>query len=88
MREVRYKAYRMSIIINKLTIELYQKADNDVGSEHAEIIVNPVLIGLFNDKKEDDYYLTFKSESGFSFENKEEIIGMFTKIEKIINECR
>lgn len=77
----------MSLIINKITIELYQEADNNVGSEHAEIIVNPVLIGLWQ-KGEVDHYFTFKSEDGFSFNDKEEVLSIFTKVEKIVNEAK
>lgn len=75
------------MIINKITIELYQEADNEVGSEHAEITVQPVLIGLFNNDKIDHYY-TFKSEHGFSFDDKTEIIELFNKIEKIVNQAK
>ncbi|MFI0436038.1 MAG: hypothetical protein ACH350_10030 [Parachlamydiaceae bacterium] len=77
----------MSLIINKITIELYQEADNNVGSEHAEIIVNPVLIGLWQ-KGKVDHYFTFKSEDGFSFNDKEEVLSIFTKVEKIVNEAK
>lgn len=73
----------IEIKINKITIELYQEADNDVGSEHAEIIVNPALIGLYNNGKVDHYY-TFKSEDGFSFEDKKELVSVFDRIEKIV----
>ena len=73
----------VEIKINKITIELYQEADNTVGSEHAEIIVNPVLIGLYNNGKVDHYY-TLKSEGGFSFEDKKELISVFDRIEKIV----
>lgn len=78
----------MSIIINRITIELYQEADNNVGSEHAEIIVKPALIGLFNEKNEKDYFLTLKSVHGFSFNNKEELMKLFFNVEKIIDECK
>lgn len=78
----------MSILINKLTVELYHEADNDIGSEHATIEVNPVLIGLFDTNNNIDHYYTFKSEAGFSFDNKEEISELFTRIEKIVNECK
>lgn len=75
------------IIINKLTIELYQEAANNIGSENAEIIVNPALIGLYNKDKK-DYYYTFKSEEGFSFNDVKEINELFEKIEKIIESCK
>ena len=75
------------MIINKLTIEIYQEADNEVGSDHAEIIVNPAVIGLFNNDKP-DYYYTFKSEDGFSFNDKNEILELFNKIESIINQTK
>ena len=79
----------MSIIINRITIELYQEADNNVGSEHAEIIVKPTLIGLFKElNNEKDYFLTFKSVHGFSFDSKEELIKLFCNVEKIIDECK
>lgn len=72
------------MVINKITLELYQEADNEVGSEHAEIIVNPVLIGLF-DKGEVDYYYTFKSTDGFSFNDIEEVMSTFKKVEEMVN---
>lgn len=71
-----------------MTIELYQESDNNVGSEHAEIIVKPTLIGLFNGNNEKDYFLTFKSVHGFSFDSKEELIKLFCNVEKIIDECK
>ena len=77
----------MAITINKLTIELYQEADNKIGHEEAEIIVNPVLIGLFDNEK-DSFFYTFKSEHGFSFEDKEEIKELFDRIETIVYTCR
>ncbi len=39
----------MSIQINRVSIEIYQEADNDIGSKHSEIIINPALIGLFEE---------------------------------------
>ena len=72
------------MVINKLTIEIYQEADNEVGSELAEIIVNPVLIGLFNNDKP-DYFYTFKSEDGFSFNDKDEVLQLFNKISAIVS---
>lgn len=71
------------MIINKITIELYQEADNEIGSEHAEIIVQPLLIGLWEKDKEDHYY-TFKSEGGVSFDGKEDFLSVFTKIKSIV----
>ena len=79
----------MGILINKITVELYQQADNEVGSEHAEIVVNPVLIGLFNEKNgPSDHFYTFKSVDGFSFNDKKEVVELFTKIEAITEQCR
>lgn len=79
----------MAILINKITVELYQEADNEVGSEHAEIVVNPVLIGLFNEKDgSSDHFYTFKSVDGFSFNDKKEVLELFTKIESIVEQCR
>lgn len=75
------------MIVNKITIELYQEADNEIGSEHAEIIVNPALIGLW-DKDKINHFYTFKSEDGFSFEDKKEVDELFTKIEKIVNSAK
>lgn len=75
------------IIINKLTIELYQDADNAIGGENAEIIVNPALLGLYNKDKK-DYYYTFKSDEGFSFNNTKEINELFERIEKIVESCK
>jgi len=75
------------IIINKLTIELYQDAVDNIGAENAEIIVNPALIGLYNKDKK-DYYYTFKSEDGFSFNDVKEINELFEKIEKIVETCK
>ena len=77
----------MAITINKLTIELYQEADNTIGSEHAEIIVNPASIGLFHEEKDSFFYI-FKSEHGFSFDNKEELKELFDRIETIVYTCR
>lgn len=71
------------IIIDKIKIDIYQDADNELGSEQAEIIVNPALIGLFDDKGNNDYYYTFKSEHGFTFEEGE-IEKLFKKIESIV----
>jgi hypothetical protein len=71
------------MIINKITIEFYQEAGNEVGSEHAEIIVEPVLIGLWEKGKQEHYY-TFKSEEGFSFDDKKEWDAMFNKVESIV----
>ena len=79
----------MAILINKITVELYQEADNEVGSEHAEIVVNPVLVGLFNEKDGAiDHFYTFKSKDGFSFNDKKEVLELFTKIESIVEQCR
>lgn len=74
--------------INKITFEYYQEADNEVGSEELEVIVNPTLIGLFTNKNECDYYITLKSEHGFSFDNSDEIIELFKKIEIIVNQLK
>jgi len=71
------------MIINGITIELYQEADNQVGSEHATVEVKPALIELWNGEK-NEHFFTFKSEHGFSFNDKEEIIKLFDKIEKIV----
>jgi hypothetical protein len=76
------------IIVNKLTIEICQEADNSIGSEHAEIIVNPSLISLFDSNGKSTHYYTFKSEGGFSFDDKEEILNLFDKVEKIINQTK
>lgn len=71
------------IKINKITLDIYQEADNEVGSEHAIIEVNPALIDLFEDNKP-DYYFTIKTEHGFSFNNKEEISELFERIETLV----
>ena len=73
--------------INKITFEYYQEADNEVGSEELEVIVNPALIGLFKDNKS-DYYITLKSEHGFSFNNSDEVIELFQKTEILVNQFR
>jgi hypothetical protein len=73
----------MSILINKITIELYQESDSITGSELAEISVNPTLIGLFRDGKVDHYY-SFKSVEGFSFNDIDEVVSVFKKIENIV----
>lgn len=77
----------MAIIVNKLTIDLYQEADNYEGSQDAQIIVEPVLIGLF-EGDQPTHYFTFKSESGFNFENRKEINELFENIERIVYSCK
>ena len=74
------------MIIDKLTIELHQDADNQTGFERAEIIVKPALLGLFNNHKP-DYFFQIKSGEGFSFEDKQEIIDLFDRIEEIVSKC-
>jgi ethanolamine utilization protein EutA (predicted chaperonin) len=74
--------------VNRMTIELFREADNEVGSEHMEIIVNPALIGLHNEKGEDDYYLTLKSEDGFSFEDAKEIMDTLENVVKMVEQCK
>lgn len=69
--------------INKITIEFYQEADNEVGSEDCTITVNPTLIGLYNKGKATHYY-TFQSEHGFSFDDGNEYMEMFRKVESIM----
>jgi len=75
------------MIINKIEIEFYQQADNEVGSEDFIITVNPVLIGLYNKGKADHYY-TLKSEHGWSFDNGDELMEMFRKVESIMEKVK
>ena len=75
------------IQINKITLDLYQEADNEVGSEHATIEVKPALISLFDDDKI-DYFYTIKTDHGFSFNDKEEILELFIRIEKLIEQSK
>ena len=72
-------------MINKITFEYWQEADNDVGSESLEIIVNPALIGLFKDNGEINYFFTLKSEDGFSFDDSKELIDLIKNIETTLN---
>ncbi len=72
------------MIVRKITIEFYQEADNQVGSEHAEITINPVLIDLWNKDKPEHYY-TFKSEDGFSFDDEIELMKLFNKAKEMVN---
>lgn len=71
------------MIINKIEIEFYQEADNEVGSEDLTITANPALIGLYNNGKSDHYY-TLKSEHGWSFDDGNELMEMFRKVESIM----
>ena len=71
------------MIINKIQIEFYQEADNEVGSEDLTITVNSTLIGLYNKGKATHYY-TLKSEHGWSFDDGNELIEMFRKVEYIM----
>ena len=75
------------IKINKITLDLYQEADNNVGSEHALIEVKPALVDLFDDNKP-NYYFTIKSEHGFSFNDKEEIAELFERIETLVYQSK
>ena len=70
------------IQVTKITLEITQEASNTVGFENAEISVNPALLNLFDGDKP-DYYFTIKTDDGFSFDDKNEIIELFTRIEKI-----
>lgn len=72
------------MIINKIEIELYQEADNEIGSEIAQVIINPALIGLFDKAGDPDFYYTIKSEHGFSFNDFEEVKELFDKLEEIV----
>ena len=74
------------MIINKIEIEFYQESDNEVGSEDLLITINPSLIGLFKEGKP-DYFYTFKTAHGFSFNDKNEIIEIIDKIESIIQKA-
>ena len=74
------------MLINKITIEICQEPDNEVGSQQAEIIVSPALIGLFEHHKP-SYYYTIKSPDGFSFNDKQELIELFESIEEIVSKC-
>lgn len=72
-------------MINKITFEYWQEADNDVGSESLEIIVKPALIGLFKNNGEINYFFTLKSEDGFSFDDSKELIDLMENIETSLN---
>ena len=72
-------------MINKITFEYWQEADNDVGSEILEITVKSALIGLFKDNGDIDYFFTLKSEDGFSFDDSKELIDLIENIETSLN---
>ncbi len=76
------------MIIDKITIDVWQEADNEVGSESITIEICPALMGLYKDNGEIDYYLKLKSKDGFSFEDKTELIELINKVEKIAEQAK
>lgn len=76
------------IIIDKIKIEVWQEADNEVGSESMTIELCPALIGMYKDNGEVDYYIKMTSEYGFSFEDKTELMQLIDKVERIALEAK
>jgi hypothetical protein len=71
---------------NKLSIE-YSSESNVCEVELMTITANQSLYGLF-DNGNPDYFITITSETGISFNNKEELINIIDNFVTIVERCR
>ena len=72
--------------VNKVIIE-YHCESSVCDTELMTITANPATFGLFNNDK-DDYFITITSETGISFEGKEELIQVIDNFIKTVEVCK
>ena len=75
------------MVIQKIEIEISSESSN-CEVEIATITANSSLYGIFDKNGVDDYYITIKSETGVSFDDKEELIGLIDKLANAVNSLK
>lgn len=72
--------------VNKVIIE-YHCESSVCDTELMTITANPGTFSLFNNDKP-DYFITITSETGISFEGKEELIQVIDNFIKAVEVCK